>query len=195
MTITLDRNLATATDTEVKKGSLITAPLLWLNFDSPTMGRYYAGTTTNVTISSNAVMPAANYVGVGGISSISVAEETVELKATKLVAELNGIDSTYVALVLAEQYFGREASYGIAVLDSSYKVIGEPILLFKGFMSLLNIEIDEKAKITVEIESILADWERPRVKRWNDSTQQTIDASDDGFKNVASIINKDVTWG
>lgn len=193
MTITLDRNLAAATDTEVKKSSLITAPILYLDF--PTLTKYYAGTTTNITLGSGTVMPAGTYVGVGGIASVAVAEETTELKSTRLVCELNGLDSTYIALVLAEQYFGRDASYGLAVLDSSYKVVGEPIILFKGYISMMNINLEEKAKITVEIESILADWERPRVMRYNDNTQETIDPTDDGFNNVAKNVHKEVVWG
>lgn len=193
MTITLDRNLSTATNTEVKENSLIAAPILYLDF--PSLFKYYSGATTNILLSSSAVMPAGSYVGVGGISSLSAVEESTDLKSTRLVAELNGLDSTYVALVLSQQYFGRDASYGLAILDTDYKVIGEPILLFKGYMSILKVDLEEKAKVTVEIESILADWERPRVKRYNDATQETIDSSDNGFKNVAAIISKEVTWG
>jgi len=193
MTITLDRNLASTTNDEVKKSSLIVAPLLYLNF--PTLSKYYAGTTTNVTLGSSTVMPAATYLGVGGISTLSVMEESIDLKSSKLIAELNGLDSTYIALVLAEQYFGSDASYGLVTLDSNYKIIGEPVLLFKGLISVLTADIEEKAKVSIEIESILADWERPRVKRYNDATQYEIDPTDDGFKNVAAIVNKEITWG
>ncbi len=193
MTITLDRNLTAITNTEVKKQSLIAAPILYLDF--PSLEKYFAGSNINITVNSNAVMPSGTYIGVGGISSVSVTEETADLKATNLVVDLNGLDSTYVAMVLAEQYYGRDASMGLAILDSNYKLIGEPVLLFKGFMSKLLIDLEDKAKVSVELESIFMDWERPRVKRYNTTSQATIDGVDAGFNNVAIIINKEVTWG
>jgi hypothetical protein len=193
MTVTLDRNLSTNTNTEVKKSNLVAAVILYLDF--PSIFKYYAGTTNNIILGSSTVMPAGIYVGVGGISSVTVVEESSEMKSTKLVAELNGLDETYISLVLGQQYFGRDASFGMAVLDSDYRIIGEPILLFKGYMSLLTADIDSSTKISVEIESILADWERPRVKRYNSATQNEIDNTDEGFDNVAAIVNKEVTWG
>jgi hypothetical protein len=84
---------------------------------------------------------------------------------------------------------------GLAILDSNYKIVGEPILLFKGFISKLVADIEENAKITVELESIFMDWERPRVKRYNTISQSSIDGNDSGFNHVAVIVNKEITWG
>lgn len=193
MAITLDRNLDALTNTEFKGEQLISAPILFLDF--VTLAKYYAGTSTNITLTSSAIMPAGDYIGVGGISSISSSEETVELRSNKITVELNGLDSTYVALVLAELYYGRDATLALATLDSNYKIIGEPLVLFKGFMSVLSISLDSKAAVNVEIESILADWERPRVKRYNTGTQELIDGTDRGFDNVADLITKEIVWG
>lgn len=193
MPITLDRNLDVAVKNEVAGSALSLAPILYLDF--PTLVKYYAGSLNNIHLKSNAVMPSGIYVGVGGISNLSVVEETEELKAAKLVAELNGIDSTEVALVLAEDYYARDAILGLAILDSNYKIIAEPIILFKGFISILKATIEKNAKIVVEMESILADWERPRVKRYNEDTQAEVDPTDQGFSNVARSVNKEVAWG
>lgn len=193
MAITLNRNLNASTDTELKLPQLISAPLLFLDF--PSLSKYYAGSSTNIELISSTVMPNAIYLGVGGISSISGSEESIELKSTKINAIINGLDSTYIALVLAENYYGRDATLGLATLDSNYVIIGEPVILFKGFMSILTINSLEKFSIDVEIESILADWERPRVKRYNTGTQELIDGTDKGFDNVADNITKEIVWG
>lgn len=197
MAITLDRNLDALTNAEFKNtgpgGSQLTAvPLLYLDF--PTFNKYYSGATVNTELKSSVAMPAATYIGVGGISSVTSSEESIDLKSTSITVELNGIDSTYMALVLAELYYGRDATLGIATLDSNYRVIGEPLILFKGFMSILSIDLDNSTKISVEIESILADWERPRVKRYNTGTQELIDGTDRGFDNVSDIISKEIVW-
>ena len=140
-------------------------------------------------------MPAGFYIGVGGISSISVVEESIDLKSAKLSVELNGLDNTYIALILAELYFGREATLGLAMLDTEYKIIGEPLVLFKGFMSILTANLDSKTSIRVEIESILANWERPRIKRYNTGTQSDVSSTDRGFDNVADNMTKELVWG
>ena len=150
MAITLDRNLDSLTAIELKKNTLIAVPMLYLDF--PTLIKYYSGSTNQIILKSSAIMPAATYIGVGGISSVSASEEAVELRATKLTVELNGLDSSYMALVLAEQYYGRDAILGLATLDSNYSIIGEPLVLFKGFMSILSITLDSKTAVTVEIE-------------------------------------------
>ena len=192
MAITLDRNLNALTNIELKSSQLIAVPLLYLDF--PSLFKFYSGATVNTELKSSAVMPAATYIGVGGISSITSSEESIDLKSTSLTVELNGVDSTYIALVLAELYYGRDATLGLATLDSNYRVVGEPLILFKGFMSILSISLDDSTKISVEIESILADWERPRVKRYNTGTQELIDATDRGFDNVSDIISKTIVW-
>ena len=193
MAITLDRNLSGTTNTELKSSQLVAVPLLYLDF--PSLVKYYAGSNVDIVVSSSAVMPTGTYQGVAGISSVAVVEESIELRANSIVAELNGLDNTYIALVLGEQYYGRDATLGLAVLDSDYQIVGEPIILFKGFMSVLTADIDSNSKITVELESILSDWERPRLKRYNSSSQDEIDSSDEGFSNVDSIVNKEITWG
>ena len=180
---------------EFDKPSLIAVPILFLDF--PSLNKWFSGANININLLSGAVMNnAGTYVGVGGISAVSTSEESIELKSQKLTVEINGIDSTFMALVLSENYFGREATFGLVTLDSSTSLVqGEPIILFKGFMSVLSIEMDTNTKIIVEIESILANWERPRVKRYNTSTQQGTDVTDKGFNNVASLIHKEIKWG
>ena len=193
MTITLDRDMSALSSAEIQKDSFVVVPLLYLDFDG--LLQNYAGSNVNIQVKTSTVIPAATYVGVGGISTISVVEERSDLGATTLTAELNSLDSQTVALVLANQYFGRDASFAVGILDSSYTLIGEPLLLYKGFMSVLTAEIAEQAKFTVEIDSIFRNWERPRVLRYNTPTQTSIDPLDRGFNNVAPIVNKEITWG
>ena len=193
MTITLDRGLDPATDAALQSGALTMCPILYLDF--PSLTKYYAGANINIDLVSGAIMPAGIYVGVGGISSINAAEESSELKSTSITAQLNGLDSTYIALVLAENYYGKDASLGLVTLDSSHAVVGEPLLLFKGFMSILTADVQSDFAVTVELESILANWERPRVKRYNSAEQENVDPNDRGFDNVAELVSKEIVWG
>ena len=191
MTLTLDRNLHIDVENSTKSGQTIAVPLLYINFASPTLAKHYAGSNVDVVVSSSAAIPAETYIGVGGISTIAVAEESVELKSTKLTVELNGLDSTDVALVLAEPYYGKEATLALAILNNDYQVLGDPIVLFKGFCSIMRLSLDTKASISMDIESILANWERPRVKRYNSADRGT----DTGFGNIVAGVSREVIWG
>lgn len=204
MVMDLTRNFNTTTGDALAASQVIAAPVLYLNFpDKDDTGpdtefqKYYAGSTVDIVIPVNDIIPDATYIGVGGISAISTIEETSELKAPKLTVELNGIDSTYISLVLAENYYGGDATLALVLLGSDHAILtdSEPVILFKGFMSILTLAMSEgKANITLELESILADWERPRVNRYNTGTQRNIDPNDRGFDNVADIISKEIIW-
>jgi len=193
------RDIDATTNTEVTtSSSLRVVPILYLNFfdtiGQQVVEKYYSGSSVDLTVTGSTIMPNGVYEGVGGISSVTAIQETSDLQAPQLTVELNGIDTTYIAQVLALQYFGREAKLALTVLDENFDTIGDVVLLFKGFMSKLTADIEKDAKVTVIIESILADWERPRVKRYNDNTQRLIDPTDKGFVRVEELINKEVVW-
>jgi len=204
MAVTLDRNLHVDVNAQLTSNQLVAVPLLYLDFpDKDGTGpdtrfqKYFAGSLTDITLVNSNILPAATYIGVGGIASISSTEESLELKSNNLTVKLNGIDSSYIALALAKDYYGGDAMLALAVLNKdTHTVIQDPILLFKGFMSILKVNLqDNAADVSLELESILADWERPRVKRYNSGTQKLILGTDRGFDNVADLVNKEVVWG
>ena len=196
MAITLDRNLDAAVVSATKDNNLVAVPVLYLDFANSGFQKYFAGAGMDIDIPTNPIMPSGTYLGVGGISAVSAAEESAELKAGGLTVTLNGIDSTYVSLVLSEQYYGGEAKLALVILNTSnYSIIGNPVIIFKGFMSVLTVDLGkDKADITVELENILADWERPRVSRYNNASQAAIDPNDKGFSNVSKIVTKEIVW-
>jgi hypothetical protein len=50
------------------------------------------------------------------------------------------------------------------------------------------------ASVTVRLENRLADWERPRLRRYTDEDQQRAHPGDKGFEFVTSTVDKDIVW-
>jgi len=62
-------------------------------------------------------------------------------------------------------------------------------------MDTMDVELGTTASITVAAESRLADWDRPRVRRYNAADQNISYPSDKGFEFVPQMVEKSIRWG
>lgn len=135
------------------------------------------------------------YLGVGNLGSISAVPEGAELQSYAVQLTLSGIPAALISLALADQYQGREARLYLALLDEQHSVSGTPLLIFRGQMDTLDIELGQTATLTLTVQSRLADWERPRLRRYTNEDQQTDYPDDKGFEFVAQMAEKTIYWG
>ena len=59
----------------------------------------------------------------------------------------------------------------------------------------MNIDAGETATVSLSVESRLSDWERPRIRRYNNADQQIAYISDKGFEFVPQMVEKELIWG
>lgn len=135
------------------------------------------------------------WLGIGRVGSIDPVGEGVTLEARGLSFSISGIDPAHVSLALNEQYQGRACSMWFAPLNEDYSVIADPVLIFSGRMDVMDIDMGENATITVSAESRLADWDRPRVRRYNSADQAITDPTDKFFEFVPQMVEKNIRWG
>ena len=140
------------------------------------------------------------YVGLGGLASLSVLNESAELSAQTIQLALSGIPNSMVTDIFSDEYIGQPVYVWYATLNSdTYAVEGGqngPVLLFAGRMDYGTIDFGETATITVNATSRLADWERARGGRFNHSYQtRYVDPTDLGFKYITKLIDKPIVWG
>jgi hypothetical protein len=135
------------------------------------------------------------WLGIGRVGSIDPVGEGVTLEVRGLRFSISGIDPAHVSLALNEQYQGRACSMWFAPLNEDYSVIADPVLVFSGRMDLMDIDMGTTATITVSAESRLADWDRPRVRRYNAADQAITDPADKGFEFVPQMVEKNIRWG
>jgi hypothetical protein len=80
-------------------------------------------------------------------------------------------------------------------LNDSYALVADPVEIFKGRVNQMNIEAGETATVSLTVESRLVDWERPRVRRYNNADQQVAFTGDKGFEFVPQMVEKELIWG
>lgn len=137
----------------------------------------------------------STWLGIGRLGTIDTVGEGMTLEAPSLKFTVTGIDPANIATALGQHYQGRGCKVWLAPLDEGYAVLPDPVLVFSGRMDTMDVEIGTTATITVSAESRLADWDRPRVRRYNAADQAITDPADKGFEFVPQMVEKTLRWG
>lgn len=185
----MSRDITTATNNEATAS--INAPiyLVKLALDSGTFG--YHSRLGDVTFDG------LTYTGAGSLGMISSIREESDMSRPTLQLSLTGLSSALISVMLAEYYQGRSCTiYGGFVDITTNALIADPAILFEGKIDTPTIQKDgATAAITLNVENELADWERPRIRRYNNADQQSRFAGDNFFKFAEQAAGKTVYWG
>jgi hypothetical protein len=135
------------------------------------------------------------FLGVGILGGISVTEESAELRAYGLTLTLSGIPRDVISLALLQGYQNRRGTVWEVLLDPDTHVpLASPVVIFRGRMDTLDVQLGDTASIQVTLENRLADWERPRIRRYTDEDQQQAQPGDTGFRFVPASAEKEIIW-
>ena len=133
------------------------------------------------------------FTGAGDFGSISEISETEGIKANGLELTLSGIPSSIIAIALTQEYQDRPATLWCAFLDTANNIVSDPYQQFKGKMDVMAWEDNgETANISLSVESVLIDLERPKERRYTDEDQQSEYSGDRGFEFVAGLQEKEI---
>lgn len=195
----MTRTITAAAQTQLDADHLAFTVLVQLDFDEGTLRLNVSG--------QDVAWNGFSWTGAGALSTIEAVPESTSLAAQDIRIGLSGIpmdlpgfagSPTPASLVeLAEQshYQGRAAKIWFALLDSGYVVVADPILVFDGRMDSMSISLGETADIMLTLQSRLADWDRARVRRYNDADQRAEYPDDVGFEFVERMVEKQLVWG
>lgn len=134
------------------------------------------------------------YTGVGMLGGISGVEESGELRSYGLTLTLSGVPRDAVAIALGEHYQGRPGTVYEVLFDDDWQVITDPIVMFRGRMDQMPIKLGAEAQVSVTLTNRLADWDRPRLRRYTDEDQQRQFPGDLGFQFVSATAAKEIVW-
>jgi len=135
------------------------------------------------------------YLGVGAFGGIDGIGENSDLSVDKIKVTLSGVEAANVAIALTEYYQGRSAQFWFAFLDDNMALIADPVLIFKGRMDTMALQIGQQSKIDLTIINRLADWSKPNERRYNDADQQRAYAGDKFFEFSEKQVEKTLYWG
>lgn len=167
----------------------VVARTVAVQLDFPAGVVRYAGCPQDLTIGGNL------FLGVGALGAITATEESGELRAYGLTVSLTGIPRDLVAVALQQAYQGRRATVWDVPLTAAGQPVADPIVMFRGRMDTMDIELGEDVgTVRLRLENRLADWERPRIRRYTHEDQQRAHPGDRGFEFVSATTEKEVIW-
>lgn len=135
------------------------------------------------------------WAGVGSFGGISAVEEILDFGGPNLDLTLSGIDNSLVSVVFTDHYQGRTAQVFLGLLTEAHTVITDPVEVFTGRIDYMSVDTGETSTIGVRLENELVDWERPRIRRYNNEDQQSAYPLDVAFEYIEQMVNTEIRWG
>lgn len=133
--------------------------------------------------------------GAGGVVEIGEIRETEQLIATTVPLKLSGLASSLISLLQSEKVRGRLCTLWFAPLDDAGNVIGSPPIEFRGKLDEPGIIIDgEAAAIAINVISRMADFARPRERRFSNEDQQAHYPGDTIFDGIHETAEFELVW-
>ena len=136
-----------------------------------------------------------SWIGCGQVGSIGNIEDSGELQAANLDLTLSGIPLAELQNIMNADLQGSEVNIYIGVLDESLQLNGGISLLWSGFVDTAPFQYGKQINTTIRCESELIDWQRPRLRRYNDQDQQNIFPGDKGFEFTPLMEDLTLDWG
>jgi hypothetical protein len=170
----------------------VVEPVYFVRLDFPSdVVRLWTGIGTKT-------MNSEVYQGVGGLVNIGAVVEPSTPTIASTSITLNGLSTTYLALVLGEHFQLRPAAIYIGALDENGDLEDDPCYLyFSGVMNTGKIKVNpETGTIGISLDGDLADIKRTRERRYNDEDQQIDFPGDKGFEYATAISpDRQILWG
>ena len=184
----MSRDLTASAETASLAGHVVPVILVDLDLTSG-FARFNTGDRT-ITYSGN------DYLAVGNLGKISPFGEPSDLSAEGMTIELSGIPSTYINVALNEDIQGRAARIFLGFLNvTTYALIADPVLVFRGRLDTMDVQIGETATVQARVESRFADWDRPRIRRYTNQDQIARFIGDKGCEFVSQTTDRELVWG
>lgn len=135
------------------------------------------------------------YYGVSLLGTVSEISEGLDTRSYGVNVTLNGIPSEFCNYIAQQKIQGRLIKIGLGFLDAEERIISEPLWPFVGRMDTLDMKIGPETSVSIAGETLLIDWERPRLRKFTDADQKSRYPNDRGLEHVAEVANKELIWG
>jgi hypothetical protein len=137
-----------------------------------------------------------DWLGVGTFGQVSPIEDSAELQRQTVTYTLSGIPSEMMSVVLSETYQGRGAKTYLGFIDRTTGILADtPVLIALGKMDVSSIEQGKELTVSVTAESRMSAWNRPQIRRYTHTEQQSRFAGDRGLEFIDQASRKEIIWG
>jgi hypothetical protein len=182
----MTRSINASTITALQSDAFNMAHLIQLDFTTAVKLTDWG---RNIAALSTTFLSSAHLVGIGDSS------ESTDIRVNSIDLVLSGVEQTFIALFLTNNYMDVRSRIWKAVLDSSDAIVGDPFLVFDGRISSYSISDDSgTSEISIEMSSHWKDFELSKGRRTNRNSQQYYFPTDKGL-DFSGVIVKNLKWG
>ncbi len=167
-------------------------PFVFVELDFPT--GFVRLNSTDRSIFFDSGSGSVEFLGKGNMGSVSTIGEGAGLQAQGVELSLSGIPGSHISAAF-ENAQRRAGKVWVGFLDSSYALVSDPVLVFSGLVDNSAIELGETATVTIFLESRLITWERVKIQRYTNESQQQLFAGDKFLEFVNQMVEKELIWG
>lgn len=134
------------------------------------------------------------FLAAGNLGRVGEISESTDLNPASCKVDISGVNQTFVATIVAENYVNRRGIIYLAVFDEEDQIIGQPFTYFDGLIESLAVSIGDRRVVSISLVDRLVLWSRVKVERYSHETHTAIYPDDDGFEFVEAIQNKEIIW-
>lgn len=150
----------------------------------------FASTTVDLDWDGN------TYMGAGSVSGLEPVREAIAPQALALNVKFSGIETAYLDAILDDDYQGQPARVYLAMFNpDTLAILADPVLVGSYRMDEPLVTVGRSAMIQLSLENRMADWDRPRLRRYNHADQIARHPGDLAFEFVEELQDKVIIWG
>ena len=185
--------LDAAVVTQLESGSFVYAELVEFQTATPL---YLSTASFDITTSTLTSSGTQTYLAQGKFMSYSGVKQVDELRINSVTINLSGSTSTFVNLVLQDQYLHKKIQiYRVWLNSSTGAIIATPALIYAGTMT--GGEVTDNAtecSVSINTANEFYDFDRINGRRTNNNSQQRYYNGDTGML-YSTIAIGDIKWG
>ena len=138
-----------------------------------------------------------DWLGVGDLGTISEIEEGIDVSPYKLTLALSGLDANISSAALTQDYYMRQVTVYLGVLDGNDALLADPTIVWQGVMDQMDVSIGAEGGDVIQLtcESELARFDKASNRKYTDSQLQNDFAGDLAFEFMSEIEGAKIRWG
>ena len=187
------KTLDAAVVTQLESGSFVYAELVEFQTATPL---YLTTASFDITTSTLTSSGTQTYLAQGKFMSYSGVKQVDELRINMVTINLSGSTSTFVNLVLQDQYLHKKIQiYRVWLNTSTGAIIATPALIYAGTMTGGEVtDSTTECSVSIVTANEFYDFEKTSGRRTNENSQQRYYTSDRGMQYSTTTIG-DIRWG
>lgn len=157
--------------------------------------QYPEGPVRLSSLDRDVVIEGNTFKGAGALGAVTRIEQGSENRSYGFTLTLSGIPAEFAAYLRTQDPHGGRVTVWFGLVNTkTYALLGARRIR-TGRMDTQDVQAGETLSVSVSVEAFNLDWERPRIHRCTDQSQQDAYPGDRFFKYVAALPTMNLAWG